>query len=205
MELRRRGDEFAVMASGRLLMSSRQHGSEESLAQVGCGWQRRPESPAVLVGGLGLGYTLRAALELLPPDAEVTVAELVPALVAWNRTHLSALAGAPLDDPRVQVHEGDVGKLLGRSPQAFDAVLLDVDNGPSAITTARNDGLYGRRGLARAAQALRRGGRVVVWSAGEDAGFLKRLAEAGLRASVVRVPVRGKARAQHVLFVGERS
>ena len=136
-------------------MSSRMHGSEEALATFACRRARMLAEPCVLIGGLGMGFTLRATLDLLPPDATVIVAELVPAVIEWNRGPLGPLAGHPLKDRRVAVHVGDVAATLRSSPGRFDAVLLDVDNGPAAFTASHNAGLYDDRGLAAARAALR--------------------------------------------------
>lgn len=201
----RRGDELAVRVGGRLLMSSRQHGSEEALARRACGALAKARSPALLVGGLGMGFTLRAALDLLPRSAHVLVAELVPALVAWNRGPLATLAGRPLGDPRVELATGDVGAVLAAKSGRFDAILLDVDNGPAALTTPANAALYGAGGLANAHRALRSPGTLVVWSAADDPRFVRRLEQAGFRARSERVEARtGRGGSRHVLFVGER-
>jgi spermidine synthase len=154
------------------------------------------------VGGLGLGYTLRACLDRLAPDAEIVVCELMAAIVAWNRELVGDLAGRPLEDPRVRVVEGDV--LDAMRPHAFDAILLDVDNGPEALTVPSNTRLYRGRGLARVAQALRPGGRLVVWSAFESPRFVREIELAGLAHEVVRVRARGavKKGSRHLLYVG---
>jgi spermidine synthase len=162
-----------------LVLARRAHGSEDALAILAL--ERAPRTRSVLVGGLGLGFTLRAALDLLPADARVLVAELVPAVVAWNRGPVAELAGRPLDDPRVRVEGADVAEVAARSPGRFDALLLDVDNGPSALAHAANERLYGAAGLAALRGALRSGGVLAVWSAGADARFLARLGAAGFR------------------------
>jgi spermidine synthase len=199
LELARRGEEWAIRAGGRLLMSSRQHGSEEALAAAGC--ERPSKQPTVLVGGLGMGFTLRAVLDRLGPDARVVVSELVPAIVGWNRTHLAALAARPLEDGRVEVVEGDVFRLLSEATARFDAILLDVDNGPEALTSPRNVRLYSGNGLEVSRRALKPGGALVVWSAAEDPRFERRLERAGFAVEVRRVEVRRGGRATHVLFV----
>ncbi|MCY1077464.1 spermidine synthase [Archangium lansingense] len=200
--LHQRDEEFAIRVNGRELMSSRQHGSEEKMAEVACeglGGKR----PRVLVGGLGLGYTVRATLERLPPNAEVVVSELVPAVVAWNQGVLGPLAGRPLDDPRVKVETRDVGELLRQAEGHYDAVLLDVDNGPEALTQEENRWLYGERGLASIRRALKPRGVVVVWSASPDRAFATRLKRAGFATEVVETPARGKGGGPlHTLFVG---
>lgn len=202
MALTRRGGEYVIHADGRSLMSSRMHGSEEALARSGCRGLARSAQPRVLIGGLGMGFTLRATLDALPSEASVVVAELVPAVVEWNRGPLGALAGHPLADRRVRLELADVAAVLRASQGAFDAVLLDVDNGPSAITTESNVGLYDDRGLAAARTALRPEGTLAVWSAREDRKFEQRLRHAGFRVAVERVRGRGKRGGpRHVVFL----
>lgn len=202
--LARRGDEWVVRAGGRVLMSSRQHGSEEALAALALRRVARPRT--VLLGGLGLGFTLRAALDRVPEDARVIVSELSPALVAWNREHVGHLAGHPLDDPRTRLQQGDVLARIAEAKGAFDAILLDVDNGPSAVAQPANDRLYGDRGIRACRDALRAGGVLAVWSAGPDERYRARLEKAGLAPEVVPVPARsGTARGvRHVVFLGAR-
>jgi spermidine synthase len=203
MALTLRGGEYVILAGGRSLMSSRMHGSEEALATFGCRGVRTMERPCVLIGGLGMGFTLRATLDLLPPDASVVVAELVPEVVEWNRGPLGPLAGHPLKDRRVVVEVGDVAATLHTSTDRFDAVLLDVDNGPAAFTTSDNAGLYDDRGLAAARSALKLGGVLAVWSAWEDRKFEQRLRYGGFEVEVQRV--RGRLRKggpRHTIFLG---
>src|SRR6266404_1615615 len=175
MKLIRRGDEYLILVNGAILMSNRMHGSEEALATFAFQRMRTLERPSVLIGGLGMGFTLRATLDLLPADGEVVVAELVPAVVEWNRGPLGPLAGHPLKDKRVRVDVGDVAVTLSSSPGRFDAVLLDVDNGPAAFTDSDNARLYDDRGLAAARAALKIGGVLAVWSARDDRKFEQRL------------------------------
>lgn len=185
LTLHRRGDEYVIRVDGRDLMGSRQHGSERSLAELGCaGLSER--APSVLIGGLGMGFTLRAALDAVPSSARVEVAELVPAVVAWNRGVLAPLAGAPLADPRVRVVEGDVATLIGRNRASYDAILLDVDNGPDALTSPSNARLYGAAGLSRAYTALRPGGALGVWSVADDPRFTARLTRARFQVRLER-------------------
>jgi spermidine synthase len=203
MALTRRDNEYVILANGLSLMSSRMHGSEEALASVTCRDLRKLERPCVLVGGLGMGFTLRATLDLLPRDATVVVTELVPAVVDWNRGPLAPLAGHPLEDRRVVVEIGDVADTLRSSSRRFDAVLLDVDNGPSAFTASRNAGLYDDRGLANARKALTIGGVLAVWSAREDRRFEQRLRYGGFTVEVARVRGRlKKGGPRHVIFLG---
>ncbi|MEO7192423.1 MAG: MnmC family methyltransferase [Vicinamibacterales bacterium] len=205
MKLTRRDTEYVILAGGLSLMSSRMHGSEEALATQGCQHIRGREQACVLVGGLGMGYTLRAALNLLPADATVVVAELMPAVVEWNRGVLGPLAGQPLADPRVRVELGDVAAIIRRATATFDALLLDVDNGPSAFTSPVNSRLYDDAGLAAASAALRPGGVLAVWSAWEARRFEQRLKYAGFTVSVARVRARLKQGGpKHVLFLGRK-
>lgn len=200
--LAQRGDEWLVRVDNQLLMSSRQHGSEESLASEALSRLAQPRS--VLVGGLGLGFTLRAVLNRTDTSTRVTVAELVPELVEWNREHLSGLHGDALADPRVQVEVGDVGKLLSRSRSSFDAVLLDVDNGPVALSHDDNRELYAERGARHCFDALRVGGVLAVWSAGPSESYERLLSRVGFTVNSVRVAVRPGTAARHVIFIGER-
>ena len=203
MTLTRRGGEYVILAGGKSLMSSRMHGSEEALATFTCRRVRTLERPCVLVGGLGMGFTLRATLDLLPPGATVVVAELVPAVVEWNRGPLGPLAGYPLKDNRVAVDERDVAATLRASPGRFDAVLLDVDNGPAAFTATHNAGLYDDRGLAAARAALKVGGVLAVWSTREDRRFEQRLRYGGFTVTVERVRGRlKKGGPRHTIFIG---
>ena len=203
MSLTRQGHEYVILASGKPLMSSRMHGSEEALAAFGCRDARLRESPHVLIGGLGMGFTLRATLDLLPRGATVVVAELVPAVVEWNRGPLAALAGDPLQDPRVRIEIGDVVATLQSSVRRFDAVLLDVDNGPAAFTATRNARLYDDNGLAAARSALTENGVLAVWSAWEDRRFEQRLRYAGFTVTVERVRSRlKKGGPRHTIFLG---
>jgi len=205
MRLTERDGEYVILVNGQTLMSSRAHGSEESLATRACGQLATVERPRVLVGGLGMGFTLRATLDLLPPDAVVTVAELVPAVVQWNRGPLASLADHPLSDRRVRIDVTDVGFTLRANPGRFDAILLDVDNGPSAFTSLNNCGLYDNAGVAAAYQALKRGGTLAVWSAWDDRKFEQRLRFHGFNAQSDRVRARReKGGSKHTIFVGHK-
>jgi len=203
MSLTRQGSEYVILASGKPLMSSRMHGSEEALASFGCRAARLRDEPCVLVGGLGMGFTLRATLDVLPPAATVVVAELVPAVVEWNRGALGPLAGQPLKDKRVQVELGDVAATLRASRRRFDAILLDVDNGPAAFTASHNMRLYDNDGIAAARTALTEAGVLAVWSAWEDRKFEQRLRHAGFTVQVERVRARlKKGGPRHTIFLG---
>jgi spermidine synthase len=206
LTLMKRDREHVIFADGKILMSSRMHGSEEALATVACAHLTAASAPRVLVGGLGLGYTLRATLDVLPPRATVVVAELVHGVVEWNRGPLGPLAGHPLNDPRVVVIEGDVAVTLRKDKDGFDAILLDVDNGPDAFTSALNTGLYANHGVMLAHSALRPGGVLAVWSAWEDRKFEQRLRWAGFTVTMHRVRARLKQGGpRHTIFVGKKS
>ncbi len=201
-----RDSEYLILANGKPLMSSRLHGSEEALAALACRRARGLEHPRVLVGGLGMGFTLRAVLDLLPPGAVIVVSELLPSILDWNRGCLASLAAHPLADRRVRVEVGDVGFTLRASPDGFDAVLLDVDNGPAAFTTLCNQGLYDNGGVAAAYAALRPGGILAVWSAWEDRKFEQRLRHYGFVVETERVRARlRKGGPRHTIFVGVKS
>ena len=205
MTLTRHGSEYVILASGQSLMSSRMHGSEEALAMFACARARTLEEPCCLVGGLGMGFTLRATLDLLPSDATVVVAELVPAVVDWNRGPLGPLARHPLKDKRVVVEVSDVAATLREKPGRFDAVLLDVDNGPAAFTASHNASLYDDGGLAAARGALKPGGVLAVWSSREDRRFEQRLRYGGFDVTVERVRGRlKKGGPRHTIFLGAR-
>jgi spermidine synthase len=201
--LHHRDGEFVIRVRGQELMSSRIHGSEEAMARLASEALGDIAAPRVLIGGLGLGYTLRATLDALGADARVVVAELAEAIVEWNRGPLAHLAGRPLEDPRVQVDVGDVRRVM-RSGAPWHAILLDVDNGPAALTRASNASLYDSSGLTAAHASLAPGGVLVVWSAGPDDRFTARLVQAGFLAETH--PVRaGKGRGtRHTLFVARR-
>jgi spermidine synthase len=206
LKLARRGNEYIILANGKSLMSSRMHGSEEALAQFGCRRARTMERPCVLVGGLGMGFTLRATLDLLPREAEVVVAELVPAVVEWNREVLGPLAAHPLKDKRVRVDLRDVALTIRSAVARFDAVLLDVDNGPSAFTAETNAEVYDDRGLAAAHAALKPGGVLAVWSAREDRKFEQRLRYNGFKVEAEHVRGRlKKGGPRHVIFLGYKT
>ena len=198
LRLIRRGDEYSIMLGANELMNSRLSDSEEELARHACARLGPRERPAMLIGGLGMGFTLRAALAALPPRATVTVAELVPAVVAWAKGPLSHLAGDALADPRVTLFEGDVAAAIGGG--TWDAILLDVDNGPDGLTLEANDRLYAHTGLAAARAALRPGGMLGVWSSAPDKAFTQRLRQAGFKVEEVAARARGGGGARHHLW-----
>ena len=193
---------FTIRVGTVELMSSRQHHSEERLAELACAGLRGRPRARVLIGGLGMGFTLRAALGCLAADAEVAVVELMPAVIRWNRTPEYGLGADALGDPRVTVIEGDVVDVLRDSPGRFDAAILDVDNGASGLSVASNDRLYSPRGLVRAAAALRPGGCLAVWSADDDPAFADRLGRAGFTVTTERVRVHAGGGGWTTLFLG---
>ena len=194
MVLSRHDRDFFISVDGRRLMTSREHESELELARLGCEKIRKRPRPAVLIGGLGMGYTLRQTLDLLLPGARVVVAELMPDVVRWNQEFLGELAGHPLRDSRVTVEPCDVAQVIRRSESAFDAILLDVDNGPGAMTYAGNDGLYGPVGIGAAMRALRPGGCLAIWSVDADTRFEGRLRREGLKVRHFRVRAYAQAK-----------
>ncbi|HEX19831.1 MAG TPA: hypothetical protein ENG78_03305 [Acidiferrobacteraceae bacterium] len=205
LRLYRRGDEFSIKIAGRgELMNSRVHGSEEALAELGCARLAGCANPRLLIGGLGMGFTLAAALRQLGDQAQLVVAELVPAVVAWNRGPLGKLAGYPLQDSRVTVREGDVARILKTGRQAYDAILLDVDNGPEGLTRKNNDWLYSIDGLGTAYEALRPQGVLAVWSAAPAQDFMQRLRKIGFEVEQVRVRARGKKGSRHIIWFAKR-
>jgi spermidine synthase len=195
-----RGGDWVVRVGGLTLMSIRMHDSEESLAEEAL--RRAAGARAVLIGGLGLGFTLRAVLDRVGSETKVVVAELVPELVEWNRTHLAGLHGHALDDPRCRVIVGDVLQTIQHPPHLFDALLLDVDNGPVALSHDDNQRLYSERGVRQCRAALRPGGVLAVWSAGSSPAFEQRLGAAGLAVETKRVAARRGSGGRHVIFLG---
>jgi spermidine synthase len=204
LRLMRRGNEFSIMAGAIELMNSRQSGSERALADLALARLGERPAPRVLVGGLGMGFTLRAALARLGADAAVTVAELVPEVVAWARGPMADIHGESLADPRVTITLADVGVLIAEARAGFDAILLDVDNGPEGLTRAANDDLYDAYGLRQAATALTPGGVLGVWSVAPDAAFARRLAGAGYAVEELRVRANGRGGARHVIWLATK-
>ena len=194
---------FMIRVDGVELMSSRQHHSEERLAELACTAIGGRTKPRVLIGGLGMGFTLRAALRHLPPDAAVAVVELLPAVIAWNLVPEYGLGGDALRDPRVEIVEDDVGKVLA-SRRGLDAVILDIDNGARGLTVKSNGRLYEPAGLATARAALAAGGCLAVWSAGDDPAFAERLRRAGFTVQVERAATHPGGGSRNTLFIGRR-
>jgi spermidine synthase len=201
LTLCRRDGTYVIRAGHEELMSTRRFHSEERLAELVCLPLRESPEPRVLIGGLGFGFTLRAALAALPADASVVVAEIVPEVVEWNQNPEYPLASEALADPRVELRHADVADVLRDCPGAFDAIMLDVDNGAAALTTGANAGLYRKAGVRRAAAALRPGGRLAYWSAEADPRFEAVLRAAGLEVEVERVRAHATAGGRHTLFV----
>jgi spermidine synthase len=205
LALTRRDRQYVILADGQSLMSNLMHGSEEALATIGCRGLVTADRPSVLVGGLGMGFTLRATLDVLPVDAAVVVTELLPAVIEWNRGPLGPLADHPLNDRRVTLVVGDVADTLKSSHNRYDAVLLDVDNGPDAFTAKTNTSLYSDAGLAAIRAALSSDGVLGVWSARPDRRFEQRLRYGGFEVQVERVRARlGKGGPRHTIFFGRK-
>ena len=206
LRLYKRGKEFSIRRDRCELMNSRMHGSEDALAELACTRIVDRLCPRVLIGGLGMGYTTAAALLRLRADGQLIVAELVPAVVKWNRGPLADLAGRPLENERVTVREVDIAQILKVEHETYDAILLDVDNGPEGLTRKGNDWLYSRAGLDAAFATLRSGGVLAVWSASPDRAFAQRLRAAGFEVDEVQVRSRGSRRgARHTIWLAGRS
>jgi spermidine synthase len=204
LRLLERNDEFTIKIAGKPgdLMNSRMHASEDALATLACERIGNRPEPRVLIGGLGMGFTLAAALKSLGDTAQVTVAELVPEVIEWNRGALGSVSGYPLTDSRTRVHQGDVGQVLKQQKAAYDAILLDVDNGPEGFTSKENDWIYSPAGLSAAKSALRPDGVLAFWSAGSDSAFTDRLRSSGfvVKPVTVRAHRAGKG-ARHVIWL----
>ena len=201
LRLFRRGGDFMIVLDRNELMNSRMSGSEEALATMTCARLAGRRAPRLLIGGYGMGFTLRAALAAIGSDARITVAELVPEILDWARGPMAALAAGCLDDPRVSVVRGDVGEAIAAARATYDAILFDVDNGPDGLTRAGNDALYAARGLAAARAALTPDGVLAIWSAGDDRGFVRRLGEAGFAVETVAVRARSNGKGpRHVIW-----
>jgi len=202
MRLTERDGEFTIMLGSIQLMTSRSTGSEQALATLACDRLRGRKRPHILIGGLGMGFTLRAALAVQGPDARIMVAELVPAVIRWAHGPLAGMYQVPLsEDSRVVVHEGDVRRLIAARPTTFDAILLDVDNGPEGLTHKDNDRLYDLKGLAHARAALKPGGILAVWSSTPNKPFTDRLRAAGFRADQVRVGTSSSGGSRSVIWL----
>ena len=206
LRLKRRGAEFSIRLGHNELMNSRLSGSEEAMATLSAERLKGRKAPHILIGGLGMGFTLRAALTAFGADAHITVSELVPAVVAWAHGPMAELFGDSLRDPRVRIAEGDVGELMASAPACYDAILLDVDNGPEGFTRKSNDRLYDTHGIAQALAALTTGGVLAVWSMGPDAAFAKRLKASGARVEEIGVKAhRGRSGTRHIIWLAMRN
>lgn len=207
LRLFRRGDEYSIrLEGGNELMNSRLGGSEEALASLALARVAGFPAPRILIGGLGMGFTLRASQAIAPPEARLVVSEIVPELIDWASQHMSSVFGACLSDPRVEIRTGDVGAEIAAADRAYDAILLDVDNGPDGLTRAGNDALYSNTGLQRTRRALRIGGVLSVWSAAPDASFTRRLSRCGFEVQETSVRAGRAARGpKHVIWTAVRN
>jgi spermidine synthase len=206
LTLSQRNDDFAIRIAGERgdLMNSRMHHSEEALADLACSRLSAADNARILVGGLGMGFTLAQVLKTVPASAEVIVVELVPAVVEWNRGLLGQCAGRPIEDGRTRVQLGDVGELLKHKAEKYDAILLDVDNGPEAMTASDNEWLYSKRGLKTIYEQLRPEGIITIWSAKADRLFTIRLKKAGFNVQLRTVRARPGKGSRHTIFVAQR-
>jgi spermidine synthase len=206
LRLMRRGDEFSMKLGPNELMNSRLSGSEEALATLACRRLEALKAPHLLIGGLGMGFTLRAALAVLGPEARITVAELVPAVIAWAKGPMADIFRDSLNDPRASILNADVVEVIGSHASAFDAILLDVDNGPEGLIRKANDALYDLKGLKAIRRALRPNGVLAIWSSGPNASFSKRLRDAGFAVNevAVRATTKGSG-ARHVIWFAKKS
>jgi len=205
LRLMRRGTEFSIKLGTNELMNSRLSGSEEALATLAARKIEKVASPQMLIGGLGMGFTLRAALTVLGSKAGIVVVELVPAVIAWARGPMAEIFGDSLNDPRVSIREADVAEIIRAHRSKFDAILLDVDNGPEGLTRKGNDALYSASGLNAARSALRPGGVLAVWSSGPNAAFAKRLRSAGFDVNEINIRATGKGRGvRHVIWMATK-
>jgi spermidine synthase len=201
LRLFRRGGDYMIVLDRNELMNSRMSGSEEALAQMTIERLRDRPAPHLLIGGYGMGFTLRAALAALPRDAKVTVAELVPEIIDWARGAMAAMTAGCLEDPRVKLDMADVGLVIGEAHSGYDAILLDVDNGPDGLTRRANNSLYSRHGLAAAKAALKPGGILAIWSAAPDNRFARALSDAGFAVDEVAVRARSNGKgARHIIW-----
>jgi spermidine synthase len=204
LRLYRQGETFSIKAGRNELMNSYTHGSEDALAEQACLRLRDRPLARVLIGGLGMGFTLAAALRQLGPLTGVLVAELVPDVVTWNKELLGKLAGYPLEDPRVSIHQGDVGQLIHSQSSAYDAILLDVDNGPEGLTRKENNSLYSPAGLSASFDALRPKGIFGVWSISPDRRFSNHLQQAGFSVDEIQVRAHGNRGGKHTIWLGTK-
>ncbi|MCB5425747.1 spermidine synthase [Altererythrobacter sp. CC-YST694] len=206
LRLFRHGRDFMIVLDRNELMSTRMSGSEQALATMSCERIAGQRAPHLLIGGYGMGFTLRAALAMLGPDAKLTVAELVPQIIEWARGPMAEVAAGCLDDPRVRLIEEDVGLVIANARATYDAILLDVDNGPDGLVRQENNRIYSRQGLLAAREALRPGGVLAIWSAGPDPAFSARLHKAGFDVEEVAVRARSNGKgAKHVIWFARQA
>jgi spermidine synthase len=206
LRLKQRGSEFVIALGDNQLMSNRLSATEQALATIACDGLRTAKQPRILIGGLGMGFTLRAALKILGPQAQIAVAELVPAVVKWARGPMAELFAGSLDDPRVTIHETDVGELIRAGKQAYDAILLDVDNGPEGLSRVANDALYDDKGLRAAHAALKPGGVLAIWSSAPHAEFAARLRKTKFAVKEIAIRAKGpRGGAQHLMWTATRA
>lgn len=204
LRLYQRDAEFSIRIDNCELMNSRAHGSEEQLAELSCANLNRLDRPRVLIGGLGMGFTAAAALQHLGVNARLEIAELLPAVVRWNREYLGHLAGYPLKDPRTEIHEIDVAAIIKTSLKTFDAILLDVDNGPDGLTQKENDWLYSNAGLKACIRTLKAGGILAVWSAAPCQAFTGRLHKAGFKVREEKIRAHGTGKGgRHIIWLAQ--
>lgn len=201
LKLMQRGDEFSITARGITLMSSRMSSSETALGALACDRLRGRRNCRMLIGGYGMGFTLRAAQAGLDKDAQIIVAELVPAILEWARGPMAKLTANSLEDPRIKIHDGDVGAAILSARGNLDAILLDVDNGPDGFSRSENEKLYTLRGLEAARRALRPGGFLAVWSAAPSAAFTQRLCRAGFAVEEIQARAHGRRGVRHVIWI----
>ncbi len=205
LRLVQRGDDFMIVLDRNELMNSRMSGSEEALAVMTCERLRNTATPHVLIGGYGMGFTLRAALANLPSAARVTVAELVSEIIDWARGPMAALTSACLDDPRVNLQVEDVAETIARAAGTYDAILLDVDNGPDGLSRAANDSIYSMTGIAKLNAALRPNGIAAIWSAAPDQVFARRLTDSGFAVEEVTVRARSNGKGpRHTIWFAQK-
>lgn len=207
LRLTRRGDEFAISlkGAGGILMTSRVHGSELALAELGCAHIQDRQNTTVLVGGMGMGFTLAAALEATSPGSSVVVAELVPEVIKWNKGPLGECAGRPLDDSRVTVHLGDVAELFTTGKATYDAVLLDVDNGPESFTHTDNNRLYSSESLQAIQRTLKPGGVLAIWSAWHDPTFPRQLKKLGFKVETRPFRAHKGKGSRHTIYLARKN
>ena len=204
LRLYRHAGDYMILLGANQLMSSRMSGSEEALAVMTCERLRDVAAAHLLIGGYGMGFTLRAALGVFGPKARATVVELVPEIIEWARGPMASLTAGCLDDPRVELVGGDVAAAIAGAARRYDAILLDVDNGPDGLSRAANDQLYSIRGLALAKAALKPGGILAIWSAAPDAAFARRLKDAGFKVDEVSVRARSNGKGpRHVIWFAQ--